>query len=111
VCVSTRLHDLGQVPSGLVDVELLSNFEDLLREYKQQGLSDEQMKELGTEKNFDIFKQLHRAEVEDAVRLGIVFRDIAAKENIVVTEEEMLQQFDFLKARLNGAAYNEEQAR
>ena len=49
--------------------------------------------------HLDIFQEISRPNVEKVVKLGLMFREIAEKENISVSEAEIQEQLDLINAQ------------
>jgi FKBP-type peptidyl-prolyl cis-trans isomerase (trigger factor) len=69
------------------------------------------MKELATDDNYSYFKERNRAVIEESARLGIIFRDVAMKENLTPSEEEIREQMVILESALKGKVVDVENAR
>jgi FKBP-type peptidyl-prolyl cis-trans isomerase (trigger factor) len=66
-------------------------------DFKEQGSTDEQLAEMMTPEKYEKYKDISRPNVEKVVKLGMVFRDLAEKEKIDVTENEIEEQMSMIK--------------
>lgn len=89
----------NRLPSSLIEDTFQQRFQNMLMDFKEQGSTDEQIKEMATPENYEKFKNVSRVNAEKSVKLGLLFRDIAEKENIAVNEAEIKQQLDLLNAQ------------
>mmetsp|Transcript_15459 Transcript_15459/g.25754 ORF Transcript_15459/g.25754 Transcript_15459/m.25754 type:complete len:527 (+) Transcript_15459:107-1687(+) len=89
--------DVKQLPESLVEENTQSRFQQMLADFKEQGSTDEQLQEMMTPEKYEKYKELSRKNVEKIVKLGMVFRDVAEKEKIVITPEEVQEQMEGLK--------------
>lgn len=90
---------LSRIPESLVEENTQSRFQTMLMDFKEQGSTDEQLQEMASPENYKRYKEIARVNVNKVVTLGMVFRDIAEKEQITVTREEIAEQLDALNAQ------------
>ena len=78
----------------------------MLMEFKEQGSTEEQLVEMTTPENYTKYKEISRPNVEKVVKLGMIFRDLAEKENISVSPDEIKEQYDMIcvQAKQRGEA-------
>ena len=90
---------MSKIPESLVDENTQSRFQNMLMDFKDQGSTEEQLREMASPENYKRYKEISRPNVNKVVTLGMVFRDIAEKEKVVVTKEEIAEQIDMLNAQ------------
>jgi len=90
---------MSKIPESLVEEQSMQRFQTMLMEFKEQGSTEEQLTEMASPENYKRYKEISRKNVDKVVTLGMVFRDIASKENISVTREEITQQLDGINAQ------------
>lgn len=90
---------MSKVPESLVEENTQTKFQQMLMDFKEQGSTDEQLQEMASEENYNKYKSISRPGAEKVVTLGMVFRDIAEKEKVSVTREEISQQLDAINAQ------------
>ncbi len=72
-----------------------------MQSFREQGYDDTKLRDLATDANFIIFCKDHVQDVEDSARLGLVVRDIAARENLGATDSEISEELENLKTISN----------
>lgn len=87
---------ISQLPISLIEENTQARFQQMLMDFKQSGSTDEQIQEMMTEEKYLKYKELSKPNVEKIVKLGMVFRDIAEKEGLQVTKDEIKEQYDGL---------------
>lgn len=90
---------IKKVPESLVQENIQTKFQNMLMDFKEQGSTEEQIKEMATPENYEKYVKISRSQAEKTVILSMVFREIAEKENINVTSEEIKSQIDLLTAQ------------
>jgi FKBP-type peptidyl-prolyl cis-trans isomerase (trigger factor) len=91
---------MKKIPESLVEENTAARFEDMMRDFREQGSTQEQLEEMMTEENFKKYKEISRPNVEKIVKLGMAFRDIAEKESLSVEEKEIRDQLDLIFAQV-----------
>jgi len=94
-----QIASIDLIPASLMEEQSVARFQSMLADFKEQGSSDEQLEEMATQEKFEKFKEISRPNVEKVVKLGMLFRDIAEKEGVVVQEREVQEQLDLLAAQ------------
>jgi FKBP-type peptidyl-prolyl cis-trans isomerase (trigger factor) len=87
------------LPESLIDESTQGRFQNMLMDFKEQGSTEEQLQEMASEASYNKYKEISRKNTEKIVKLGLLFRDIAEKESIIVPEEEIRAQLDLLNAQ------------
>lgn len=90
---------MSKIPESLVDENTQTRFQNMLMDFKEQGSTDEQLQEMASPEKYKKYKEISRKNVDKVVTLGMVFRDIAEKEKVSVTKEEITEQLDLLNAQ------------
>ena len=90
---------MSRIPESLVEENTQSRFQTMLMEFKEQGSTDEQLQEMASPENYKRYREISRKNVDKIVTLGMVFRDIAEKEQISVSREEISEQLDAINAQ------------
>ena len=90
---------IKKIPDSLVQENIQTKFQNMLMDFKEQGSTEEQIKEMATPENYEKYTKISRGQAEKTVILSMVFREIAEKENINVTAEEIKAQIDLLTAQ------------
>lgn len=90
---------MNKIPESLVEENTQQRFQQMLMDFKEQGSTDEQLQEMASEDNYNRYKEISRKSVNQIVTLGMAFRDIAEKDGIAVTSEEIQEQLDGLNAQ------------
>jgi trigger factor len=88
---------LSNLSESLLEDNTQQRFQQMLMDFKEQGSTDEQIAEMMTPEKYGKYKEISRPNVEKIVKLGMIFRDIAEKEKITVTPEEIDEQLNLLK--------------
>lgn len=91
-----NITSISKLPESLIEENTQSRFQAMLSDFKEQGSTDEEIQDMMTPEKYGKYKELSRKNVEKIVMLGMAFRDIAEKEKVVVTDEEMQAQLDAL---------------
>ncbi len=97
---------ISRIPDSLMEENTQQRFQNMLMEFKEQGSTDEQLAEMTTPENYKRYKEISRPNVEKVVKLGMIFRDLAEKENISVGPDEIKEQYDMIcvQAKQRGEA-------
>lgn len=88
-----------RIPESLMEETTQAKFQGMLQDFKDQGTDDEQLQEMTKPENYLKYKEVSKANVEKVVKLGMVFRDIAEKEQIVVTQADIQEQLSIMAAQ------------
>jgi len=91
-----NITSISKLPESLVEENTQSRFQAMLSDFKEQGSTDEEIQDMMTPEKYAKYKELSRKNVEKIVLLGMTFRDIAEKEKVVVSNEEIQAQLDAL---------------
>ena len=91
--------EVSQLPESLMEENTQQKFQQMLLDFKEQGATQEQIDEMATPEGYKRYRDVSKKNVEKVVKLGMVFRDIAEKEKLVVTEAELVEQLDMLKVQ------------
>lgn len=91
--------EVSQLPESLMEENTQQKFQQMLYDFKEQGATQEQIDEMATPDGYKRYREVSKKNVEKVVKLGMIFRDIAEKEKLVVTEAEVVEQLDMLKAQ------------
>lgn len=94
-----EIAQVSKVSEALMEENTQQRFQEMLMDFKQQGSTQEQLAEMMTPEKYQKYSEISRPNVEKVVKLGMVFRDIAEKENLDITEEEIEDQMSMLKAQ------------
>jgi len=100
--IAKALYDVtvvSKIPESLVEETTMNKFQTMLSEFKEQGTTEEQLREMATPENYEKYRGISKANVERTVVLSMAFADIAAKEKIAVTSEEIKSQMDLFAAQ------------
>jgi len=84
---------------ALIEENTQQRFQQMIVEFKEQGLTDEQLAKTMAPESYGKYKSMSRPNVEKVVKLGMIFRDISDKESIEVTAEEVDEQMAMLRAQ------------
>ena len=87
---------VNKLPETLLQETLQDRFQNMLMDFQEQGSTEEQLREMATPEKFEKYKEISMPNAEKIVKLGLAFRDIAEKENIVISEVEIKEQLDVL---------------
>lgn len=90
---------MNKIPESLVEENTRQRFQQMLMDFSEQGSTDEQLQEMSSEESYNRYKEISRENVNKVVILGMAFRDIAEKEGISVSSEEIQEQLDGLNAQ------------
>eukprot|EP01041_Mallomonas_annulata_P007115 gene7115-14468_t len=90
---------IDRLPESILEENLQSRFQNMLMEFKEQGSTDAQLEEMSSEENYEKYKKVAMANVVKTVTLSMAFRDIAEKESVTVTKNEITEQFNLLAAQ------------
>ena len=94
-----KVATMNKIPESLVDENTRARFQQMLMDFQEQGSTDEQLQEMSSEESYNRYKDISRDNVNKVVVLGMAFRDIAEKEGISVSSEEIQSQLDGLNAQ------------
>lgn len=100
--IAKSLHEIthvSKIPESLVEETTMNKFQSMLSDFKEQGSSEEQLREMATPENYEKYRGISKANVERTVILSMAFADIAAKEKIVVSGDEIKSQLDLYVAQ------------
>lgn len=87
---------MDRLPESLIEETTQAKFQGMLQDFKEQGTDNEQLEEMVKPENYAKYKEVSKESVGKVVKLGMVFRDIAEKENIVVTAAEIQDQLSVM---------------
>jgi len=87
---------VNKLPESLLDETVKDRFSNMLMDFKEQGSTEEQLKEMATPEKYEKYKEISMPNAEKIVKLGLAFRDIAEKEKIIVSETEIKDQLDLI---------------
>ena len=90
---------VSKLPESLMEENTISKFQTMLSDFKEQGSTEEQLREMASQENYDKYKNIVKTQVEKAVTLSLAFRDIKEKEGITVTTDEIKAQLDLISAQ------------
>ena len=90
---------MNKIPESLVEENTRQRFQQMLMDFSKQGSTEEQLQEMSSEESYNRYKEISRENVNKVVILGMAFRDIAEKEGISVSSEEIQEQLDGLNAQ------------
>ncbi|KAJ1430471.1 trigger factor/SurA domain-containing protein [Ochromonadaceae sp. CCMP2298] len=89
-----EITSISKLPESLVEENTQGRFQQMLADFKEQGSTDEQLQEMTEPEKYQRYKELSRKNVEKVVKLGMTFRDIAEKEKIATTPQEVQEQYE-----------------
>jgi trigger factor len=87
---------VSKLPTSLLDDTLQDRFQNMLIDFKEQGSTEEQLREMATPEKFERYKEISMPNAEKIVKLGLAFRDIAEKEGISISAVEIQEQLDVI---------------
>jgi len=91
--------EVSKLPESLMEENTQQKFQQMLYDFKEQGATQEQIDEMATPEGYKKYRDVSKKNVEKVVKLGMIFRDIAEKEKIEVTETEIVEQLDMIKVQ------------
>lgn len=97
--VLVGITEISKLPESLMEENTQQKFQQMLFDFKEQGATQEQIDEMATPDGYKRYREVSKKNVEKVVKLGMIFRDIAEKEKIVVTETEIVEQLDMIKVQ------------
>lgn len=87
---------VNKLPASLLEETLQDRFQNMLMDFKEQGSTEEQLREMATPEKYERYKEISMPNAEKIVKLGLAFRDIAEKEGISITASEIQEQLDVI---------------
>jgi len=90
---------VDNLPESIMEEQTLSRFQTMLMDFKEQGSTDAQLDEMSSPENYEKYKEVSRKNVEKVVKLSLAFRDIAEKEKVEVTANEVADQYNMIVAQ------------
>lgn len=102
--IDARLADMIEVeiPETLVESQLQNKFANMLASFKDNGMNDNQIKQMVTKENFELYKGRTRPSVEKTLKVNFAISTIAKENGITIDKEEIDAQMDLVRAELRG---------
>lgn len=111
--IDDKLASITEVdfPESLVENQVKNKFATMLSSFKDNGMTDSQVKAMVTKENYELYKGRARGNVEKTLRVNFAVSKIAKEENITIPEEEIENQMALVRAELKGQEMEEDRIR
>lgn len=111
--IDNKLASIVEVdlPESLVENQVKNKFASMLSSFKDNGMSDEQVKAMVTKENYELYKSRARANVEKNLRVNFGVNKIAKDKDIKIDPQEVEDQITLVRAELKGEEMDEEKIR
>eukprot|EP00181_Compsopogon_caeruleus_P006002 CAMPEP_0184691072 /NCGR_PEP_ID=MMETSP0312-20130426/31615_1 /TAXON_ID=31354 /ORGANISM="Compsopogon coeruleus, Strain SAG 36.94" /LENGTH=534 /DNA_ID=CAMNT_0027148707 /DNA_START=108 /DNA_END=1712 /DNA_ORIENTATION=+ len=111
--VEDQLLDMIEVdlPETLVEEQTKQKFAAMMSDFAEKGMTEEQVKSMITKEGYEVYKKNARKNVIRSLRSSFAFSEIAKKEGISVSPEEVEDQLALVRAELKGQEIDEDRAR
>lgn len=90
---------IDKLPESAIEENTQSRFQEMLLDFRDQGTTEAQLEEMSTPENYTKYRKLSRPNVEKVVKLSMAFKDIAEKEGLAVTPEEVEDQYNMISVQ------------
>lgn len=100
-----------ELPESLVESQVQNKFAKMLSGFKDNGMSDAQVKAMVTKENYELYKQRGRGTVEKQLKINFAVGKIAKENEMVQDPEEVDAQIALVRAELKGQEFEEEKIR
>ncbi|CAM9699649.1 unnamed protein product [Chrysoparadoxa australica] len=100
-----------EIPETLVVEQARTKYAQMMAEMKDQGQGDEDIKKLITKENFEKYLKIARPSVEKSLSGSLIVSAIAEKEGMKVSELEIEDQMELIRAEAKGQEFDENMAR
>lgn len=111
--IDTQLASIVDVelPESLVENQVKNKFASMLSSFKDNGMSDDQVKAMVTKENFELYKSRSRGTVEKTLKVNFAVSKIAKEVGLEVNAEEVESQMALIRSELRGQEMEEEKIR
>lgn len=111
--IDTKLASIVEIdlPESLVENQVKNKFATMLSSFKDNGMSDEQVKAMVTKENYELYKKRAKGNVEKNLKVNFAVSKIAKEKEIKIDEEEVENQIALVRAELRGQEMEEEKIR
>lgn len=99
------------LPESLVENQVKNKFASMLSSFKDNGMSDDQVKAMVTKENYELYKTRARENVEKNLKVNFAVSKIAKEKDIKIDQEEVENQIALVRAELKGQEMEEEKIR
>lgn len=111
--IDTKLASIVVVdlPESLVENQIKNKFATMLSSFKENGMSDDQVKAMVTKENFELYKKRASGNVEKNLKVNFAVSKIAKDKGIEIEQEEVENQIALVRAELKGQEMEEDKIR
>ncbi|CDF32089.1 unnamed protein product [Chondrus crispus] len=111
--IDNKLASIVEVdlPESLVENQVKNKFANMLSSFKDNGMSDDQVKAMVTKENFELYKKRAKGNVEKNLKVNFAVSKIAKEKDIKIDAEEVENQIALVRAELKGQEMEEEKIR
>lgn len=111
--IDNKLASIVEVdlPESLVENQVKNKFATMLSSFKDNGMSDDQVKAMVTKENFELYKKRAKVTVEKNLKVNFAVSKIAKEKDIKIDAEEVENQIALVRAELRGQEMEEEKIR
>lgn len=108
--IDTKLAELVEVeiPETLIESQLQNKFANMLAAFKDKGMNDNQIKQMVTKENFELYKSRTTPTVEKNLKVNFAISKIAKENNISIEKQAIDDQMALVRAELRGSEEIEE---
>jgi trigger factor len=111
--IEDKLAEMTEVvlPETMVEERVKTKFAQMLSDFKEKGMGEEQVKSMVTKENYELYKKRARKNVERSLTVNFAITTIAKEHDLAPSKEEMDGQMELIKAELRGEAMDEDKIR
>lgn len=111
--IDTKLASIVEVdlPESLVENQVKNKFANMLSSFKDNGMSDDQVKAMVTKENFELYKTRARGNVEKNLKVNMAVSKIAKEKKLDIDPQEVEDQIALVRAELKGQEMEEDKIR
>lgn len=108
--IDTKLASIVNVdlPESLVENQCKNKFAVMLSSFKDNGMTDSQVKAMVTKENYELYKTRARVNVEKSLRVNFAISKIAKDQNIEISKDQVEDQMALVRAELKGEPLEDE---
>lgn len=113
LAIDNKLASIVEVdlPESLVENQCKNKFANMIASFKDNGMSDDQVKAMVTKENYELYKSRSQPNVEKGLRVNFAISRIAKDQGIEIDKQEVEDQIALVRAELKGQEMDEEKAR
>lgn len=99
------------LPETMVEERVKTKFANMLADFKERGMSDDQVKAMVTKENYELYKKRARQNVERSLTANFAITTIARQLGVKVDKQDIEDQMMIARKDMKGEEIDEEKVR